>query len=82
MPSVARYGLTCATLLNLFCHDGKDMKYLNHDLHKCVRHSDGWRDLDIDLQSSKDILNAFKQVKENVLSSDSSVYSLNDRMSR
>jgi hypothetical protein len=74
--STVGYELTCTILPNLFRHDSKDAKYLNYDFHKCVRHSDGWRDLDIDLQPSKDILNAFKQVKENALSSDSSVYSL------
>ena len=70
------YELTCTILLDLLCHDGKDMKYLNHDLHKCVRHSDGWRDLDINLQPSEDILNALKELKENASSSDYRGYSL------
>jgi hypothetical protein len=74
--SVAEYELTCTILPYLFRHDSKDTKYLNYDFHKCVCHSDGWRDLNVDLQPSKDILNAFKQVKENALGSDSRVYSL------
>jgi hypothetical protein len=68
--------LTCTILLNLFRDEGKDTKYLNQDFHDCVRHSDSRRDLDIDLQSSEDTLNAFKQVKENALRCDRSVYDL------
>jgi hypothetical protein len=74
--SVARYRLTGATLLNLFCHDCKDTKYLNKDFHNCVCHSDGWRDLDIDFKPSENILNAPKELKENASSSDNSGYSL------
>jgi hypothetical protein len=53
-------------LIDLFCRDGKDIQYFNHNFHKCVRHFRGPRDLDIDLQSSKDIFYALEEASEKI----------------
>jgi hypothetical protein len=56
--------LTRAGLIDLFCCDGEDRKYFYHDFHNRVHHSRGPRDIDIDLQSSKDVFYAPKEAKE------------------
>ena len=51
-------------MFNLFGCDGKDAKHLNHNLHDRIRQSRGRWDLDIGLQSSKDVLYALEEVNE------------------
>jgi hypothetical protein len=53
-------------LIGLFCRDGKDTKYFNHDLHNCVSHSRVLRERDfaIDVQSLEDVLFVFYAHKE------------------
>ena len=56
--------LTRTILFNLFCHDAKYTDNLNHDLHDCIRHSNGQGNLYIGLQPSEDAFNAREEIKE------------------
>ena len=71
-------GLTCSALLDLLCCDGKDQKYLNHDLYDHVRHPCGRRHLDIGLEALEEVFNALKDVNEYVLASGSGLSRLKE----
>jgi len=71
-----RRRLTCTTLFELFCHDGKDVKYFYYDFHDRICHSCGRWDFNIDLQPSEDMFDALKQVKESTWRSANSIRSL------
>jgi hypothetical protein len=54
------------------------MKYFYHDVHDRACHPCGRWNFNIDLQPSKDILDALEQVKESVSTSANSVGSLRE----
>jgi hypothetical protein len=66
-PSLSKHQLTSFALLNLFCRDGENGKYFDHDFHHNVRHSYGRWNLDINFKSSEAVLDAFEEVDKYVL---------------
>ncbi len=66
-PSLSKRQLTSFALLNLFCRDGENGKYFDHDSHHNVRHSYGRWNLDINFKSSEAVLDAFEEVDKYVL---------------
>jgi hypothetical protein len=52
--------------MDLFCCDGEDRKYFDHDFHNYVRHSRGPRNSNIDLQSPKNVFYALEKAQEKV----------------
>ena len=59
--------LTRFALLNLFCCDSENEKYLDHDLHHNFHHF--WRrlELDISFESSEEVFDALEEVDKYVL---------------
>jgi hypothetical protein len=61
--------LTRSALFNLLCHDGKDRKYLNHDLDNNVDHPCGWWNFNVGLHPSEEVFDAIKDISECILAS-------------
>jgi hypothetical protein len=59
--------LTRFALLNLFCCDGENEKYLDHDLHHNFLHFCGRLDIDINFESSEEVFDALEEVDKQVL---------------
>ena len=64
MTHTPRDQLTRSTLLDLLCRNGKDRKYLGHDLYDHVHHPCSWWHSDICLQSTEEVLYTIKDASE------------------
>jgi len=69
MLSVVRDQLTRTILIQLFCRDGKNEKYFDHDFHNYVCHIGRLWDFDVGLESSEKVLHPLEEFNECVLTS-------------
>ena len=67
MCSFVRHQLTRAILIQLFCRDGKNEKYFDHDFHNYICHIGSLWDLNIGIESSEKVLHPLKKFNECVL---------------
>ena len=59
--------LTCRILFDHLCQGGKDIKYLNHDIHDRARHPRGRVNIYMVLKTFEEAFYASKDIKEYIL---------------
>lgn len=65
----AQHQLTCSSLLNFLCRDGKERNYSDHNLYDDVCHRRSRWDGGVNFQSFKKIFDAAEEIDERVLTS-------------
>ena len=65
--SECRDRLTRSPMLDLFCRDGENSEYFNHDLRDNVHHCFGRPHFRIGLQSPEKALDAHEEIRDHVL---------------
>ena len=68
--------LTDSSFANLILRYGKDRNQLDHDLRHNIRHKRGQGDLGINMETIEEVLEAFKEFEEDVITSAYTISSL------
>jgi hypothetical protein len=64
---ISKCQLTRFALLNFFCCDSENEKYLDHDLYNNFHHLCGWLDLNKNFEPSEEVFDALEEIVKYVL---------------